>query len=225
MFKVLIVEDDKNIRKLMEIRLASEGYSVITAENGLVALDKVAENSIDIIILDEMMPKMSGFEFLENIRKDNIYIPIIMTTAKSGLEDKEKGFNLGADDYMIKPIDFNELSLRIKAVLRRAKIVSERRIVVKDTILDFDTLTVYDNENKISLTKTEFSILYKLLSYPEKSFSKRMLFEEFWDYDSETEEDVVKVFINKIRNKISIFPNIDIETIRGIGYRGVKNEK
>ena len=124
MFKVLIVEDDKNIRKLMEIRLASEGYSVITAENGLVALDKVAENSIDIIILDEMMPKMSGFEFLENIRKDNIYIPIIMTTAKSGLEDKEKGFNLGADDYMIKPIDFNELSLRIKAVLRRAKIVS-----------------------------------------------------------------------------------------------------
>lgn len=225
MFKTLIVEDDKNIRKLMEIKLTNEGYSVITAENGLDALDKLAENHVDIIILDAMMPKMDGFEFLQSIRKDGISIPIIMVTARGSIDDKKQGFMLGVDDYMIKPIDFNELSLRIKAVLRRAKIVSERKIEIGNTILDYNTLTVYDNENKVNLTRKEFSILYKLLSYPERSYSKRMLFEEFWDFDSETEEDIVKVYINKIRNKISVFKNIDIETIRGIGYKGIKNEK
>ncbi len=225
MFKALIVEDDKNIRKLMQIKLTNEGYSVITAEDGLDALNKIAENHVDIIILDAMMPKMDGFEFLETIRKDGNLTPIIMVTARGSFDDKRQGFMLGVDDYMIKPIDFNELSLRIIAVLRRAKIVNERKIEIGNTVLDYNTLTVYDNENKVNLTKKEFDILYKLLFYPERSYSKRMLFEEFWDYDSETEEDIVKVYINKIRNKISVFSNIDIETIRGIGYKGIKNEK
>ncbi len=222
MFNVLIVEDDKNIRKLMEINLKNDGYNVATANDGLDALDKVGKTHYDILIVDAMMPKMNGYEFLTEIKNLNINIPSIMVTAKGDIEDKAKGFTVGVDDYMVKPIDFKELSLRIKAVLRRAKIVSERKIKIGDTVLDYDTLTVSNKEVSITLTKKEFGILYKLMSFPEQSFSKRKLFEEFWDFDSETEEDTLKVHVNKIRNKISVFKNIDIETVRGIGYRGVK---
>ena len=222
MFNVLIVEDDKNIRKLMEIKLKAEGYNTSTACDGLDALDKVGKSHYDILIVDAMMPNMNGYEFLSEIKSLDMNIPSIMVTAKGDIEDKAKGFTVGVDDYMVKPIDFKELSLRIKAVLRRAKIVSERKIKIGNTILDYDTLTVSNSENSITLTKKEFGILYKLMSFPEQSFSKRKLFEEFWDFDSETEEDTLKVHINKIRNKISVFKNIDIETVRGIGYRGVK---
>ncbi len=222
MFNVLIVEDDKNIRKLMEIKLTAEGYKTSTACDGLDALDVVGKGHYDILIVDAMMPKMNGYEFLHEIKSLGLNIPSIMVTAKGDIEDKAKGFDVGVDDYMVKPIDFKELSFRIKAVLRRAKIVSERKIQIGDTILDYDTLTVSNTETSISLTKKEFGILYKLMSFPEQSFSKRKLFEEFWDFDSETEEDSLKVHINKIRNKISVFKNIDIETVRGIGYRGVK---
>lgn len=222
MFNVLIVEDDKNIRKLMEIKLKAEGYNTSTACDGLDALDKVGKSHYDILIVDAMMTKMNGYEFLSEIKSLDMNIPSIMVTAKGDIEDKAKGFTVGVDDYMVKPIDFKELSLRIKAVLRRAKIVSERKIKIGNTVLDYDTLTVSNSENSITLTKKEFGILYKLMSFPEQSFSKRKLFEEFWDFDSETEEDTLKVHINKIRNKISVFKNIDIETVRGIGYRGVK---
>lgn len=224
MFNVLIVEDDKNIRKLMEIKLKAEGYNTTTACDGLDALDKVGKSHYDILIVDAMMPNMNGYEFLTEIKNLGINIPSIMVTAKGDIEDKSKGFTVGVDDYMVKPIDFKELSFRIKAVLRRAKIVSERKIQIGDTLLDYDTLTVSNSENSITLTKKEFGILYKLMSFPEQSFSKRKLFEEFWDFDSETEEDTLKVHINKIRNKISVFKNIDIETVRGIGYRGVKRD-
>ncbi len=222
MFNVLIVEDDKNIRKLMEIKLNAEGYNTSTACDGVDALDKVGNSHYDILIVDAMMPKMNGYEFLSEIKNLGINIPSIMVTAKGDIEDKAKGFDVGVDDYMVKPIDFKELSFRIKAVLRRAKIVSERKIQIGNTLLDYDTLTVSNSENSITLTKKEFGILYKLMSFPEQSFSKRKLFEEFWNYDSESEEDTLKVHINKIRNKISVFKNIDIETVRGIGYRGVK---
>lgn len=224
MFNVLIVEDDKNIRKLMEIKLKAEGYNTTTACDGLDALDKVGKSHYDILIVDAMMPNMNGYEFLTEIKNLGINTPSIMVTAKGDIEDKSKGFTVGVDDYMVKPIDFKELSFRIKAVLRRAKIVSERKIQIGDTLLDYDTLTVSNSQNSITLTKKEFGILYKLMSFPEQSFSKRKLFEEFWDFDSETEEDTLKVHINKIRNKISVFKNIDIETVRGIGYRGVKRD-
>ena len=229
MFNLLIVEDDKNIRKLMEIKLKAEGYNTSSACDGIDALDKVGKSHYDILIVDAMMPNMNGYEFLTEIKNLGMNIPSIMVTAKGDIEDKAKGFEVGVDDYMVKPIDFKELSLRIKAVLRRAKIISERKIQIGNTLLDYDTLTVSNSENSITLTKKEFGILYKLMSFPEQSFSKRKLFEEFWDFDSETEEDTLKVHINKIRNKISVFKNIDIETVRGIGYRGVKydneNEK
>lgn len=224
MFTILVVEDEKNIRNLMQINLKREGYNVIATDNGKTALEKLCENHVDIIMADVMMPEMDGYEFVRQVRGSGNNVPIIMTTAKGSIEDKEQGFIVGVDDYMVKPIDFKELFLRIKAVLRRAKIVSEKMIKIGETTLDYNTLTVSNNEEKVVLTKKEFSILYKLLSYSERSFSKGELFEEFWSWDSNTEEDVVKVFINKIRNKIEPFKNIDIETVRGIGYRGVKNE-
>ncbi len=225
MFTVLIVEDDKNLRKLMDIKLSAEGYSTLLAEDGKVALELLYANHVDIALVDAMMPIMNGYEFIKEARESESLVPFIMITARGDISDKEKGFTVGADDYMVKPIDFSEMTLRIKAVLRRAKIVNDRKISVGATVLDYDTLTVYDGSNKVSLTKKEFGILYKLLSYPERSFSKTALFEEFWSWDSETEEDVVKVYVNRIRNKIQPFGDIDIETVRGIGYRGVKNEE
>ena len=225
MFNVLVVEDDRNIRNLIEIKLRSLGYNVVTAENGKDALEKLSSNHLDIMLVDAMMPIMDGYTFVKTVREDGDNIPAIMVTAKGSMADKSQGFDVGVDDYMVKPIEFDELSLRIKAVLRRAKIVSDRKITVGETVLDYDTLTVSRGVEKVVLTKTEFCIIYKLLSYPERSFSKSMLFEEFWAWDSETEEDIVKVYINRIRNKIAPFKEIDVETIRGIGYRGVRNEK
>lgn len=225
MFNVLVVEDDRNIRNLIEIKLRSLGYNVVTAENGKDALEKLSSNHLDIMLVDAMMPIMDGYTFVKTVREDGDNIPAIMVTAKGSMADKSQGFDVGVDDYMVKPIEFDELSLRIKAVLRRAKIVSDRKITVGETVLDYDTLTVSNGVEKVVLTKTEFGIIYKLLSYPERSFSKSILFEEFWAWDSETEEDIVKVYINRIRNKIAPFKEIDVETIRGIGYRGVRNEK
>ena len=222
MFNVLIVEDDFNICKLMKIKLTQEGYNCILAYNGEEGIEKLAENHIDIVIADAMMPKMDGFEMVKEMRSLNYTTPVIMVTARGEIEDKSKGFIVGVDDYMVKPIDFKELFLRMKAVLRRANIVSEKKIVIGKTVLDYNTLTVSNGEDKEIFTKKEFQILFKLLSYPEQSFSKSALFEEFWNFDSDTEEDAVKVYINKIRNKISRFSEIDIETVRGVGYKGVK---
>ena len=224
MFNVLVLEDDKNIRRLTEIKLKNEGYNVYTAENGKKGLEIIGDKHVDIIIADVMMDEMDGFEFVSTIRQLNINTPCIMVTARGSLQDKTQGFISGADDYMVKPIDFDELFMRMKAVMRRAKIVSEKKLIVGETTLDYETLTIFDKNNKITLSKREFSILYKLLSYSEKSFSKSVIFEEFWNYDSDAEEDAVKVYINRIRNKIACFKEIDIETIRGLGYRGVKNE-
>ncbi len=225
MFNVLIVEDDHNICKLMKIKLSQEGYNCYTAHSGVEGLECLAETHMDIVILDAMMPKMDGFEMVKEMRNLKYATPVIMVTARGAIEDKSKGFMVGVDDYMVKPIDFKELFLRMKAVLRRANIVSEKKIVIGSTVLDYNTLTVSCGEDRETLTKKEFQILFKLLSYPEQSFSKSALFEEFWDFDSDTEEDAVKVYINKIRNKISRFSAIDIETVRGVGYKGVRNEK
>ncbi len=225
MFNVLVAEDDKNIRKLMEIQLSSEGYNVFSAGDGEEALKLMENNQIDIMVVDIMMPKMDGYELVKTVRESNSQIPAIMVTAKGTMQDKAKGFLVGIDDYMVKPVEFDELLFRIKALLRRAKIVNERKITVGDVTLDYDTLSISGHGKKITLPKKEFSILFKLLSYPERSFTKAQLFDEFWGYDSYADEDTIKVHINKIRSKIVDFPEIDIETIRGIGYKGVRNEK
>lgn len=222
MFTALVAEDDANIRKLIEIKLKNAGYNVVPAFDGVDALNKFYENHIDIMLVDVMMPNMDGYEFLQKVRKENSQIPAIICTAKGDISDKAIGYDSGADDYIVKPYDMEELLMRMKALLKRFQIASDRRIVIGDVTLEYDTLEVKDDVNTVSLTKKEFSILFKLLSSTERTFSKDQLYEEFWDYDSLTDEDVVKVFINKIRNKIACFENIGIDTIRGVGYRGIK---
>ena len=173
-----------------------------------------------------MMPVMDGFSLVKQMRSENINTPVIMVTAKGNTEDKIEGFRSGIDDYMVKPVDFEELSLRIKALLRRYRIATERKITVGGTVLTYDTLTVSNEKLNLTVTlqKKEFLILYKLFSYPEKTFSKGQLYDEFWGLDNFGDVDAVKVYVSKIRSAIEPFPEIDIATVRGIGYRGIKNE-
>lgn len=224
MYNVLVVEDEVNILKLMNIRLTKSGFNVFLAENGEQALAVVKKEEIDIIVADVMMPVMDGFEMVELLRAEGKAIPVIFVTAKESLDDKKTGFNLGADDYMVKPIDHEELVLRINALLKRADIRREKKLLVGNCTLDYESLSVIGANGEVSqLSKKEFLILYKLLSYPEKIFTKNQLMDEFWGYESDTYSDTVKVHINRIRNKISAFPEIDVVTVRGLGYRGIKN--
>lgn len=225
--KILVVDDELNILRLFNAILSNAGYEVITSSNGSDALDIYYDQHIDMIICDEMMPVMSGNELIKEIRNENTTIPIIMVTAKSSIDDKAISYELGVDEYIVKPFDKDELLLRINAIFRRAKINTDRQIKVGDVVLDYNTHTVSNIKKNLSVnfSKTEFDILYKLLSYPEKAFTKWQLYNEFWGLNSDTDESVVKVFILKIRKKIEPFPEIEIQTIMGIGYRGVRNER
>ena len=226
MYNVLVVEDEVNILKLMTIRLTKAGFNVLGASNGAEGLDMVKNNEVDLIVTDVMMPKMNGFEMIECIRAEGYTMPIIVVTVKESFDDKKLGFNLGADDYMVKPIDYDELILRINAVLKRADIRKEKKIVVGDCTLDYESLSVFNSKGyNAQLSKKEFLILFKLLSYPERIFTKNQLMDEFWGYESDSYSDTVKVHINRIRNKIAPLGEIDVVTIRGLGYRGVKNVK
>lgn len=226
MVNILLCEDEFNILQLFKIRLTKIGYNVLTAMDGEEALNCFYKNHIDLIIMDVMLPKLDGFSVVKEIRSVDKEIPIIMVTAKGEMIDKKEGFASGADDYMVKPIIFDELVLRIEALLRRYRINADMKITIGQTVLDAYSLTVANEEKKmkIQLTKKEFGILFKLLSFPERSFTKEQLFDEFWGYDSSSDLDSVKVCISKIRSQIANFENIDIETIRGIGYRGVRCE-
>ena len=224
MVNILIAEDEENLLNLYKIRLDKKGYNVILANNGKQAIDIIYKGGINLAILDVMLPVYSGFEILETIRRLQLDIPVIMATSMGQLNDKKEGFSLGADDYLVKPFDFDELLMRIEAVVRRYKINAESKIVIGDTTLDAETLEVYNSKEKVSLSKKEFQILFKLLSYPEKTFTKEQIFDEFFGIDSNADYDSVKVYISKIRKQIAVFDNIDVENIRGIGYRGIRNE-
>lgn len=224
MYNILLVEDDAHILKLMDIWLTRSGFSVLTATNGEEALDMVKGGEVDLIVADVMMPKMDGFTMVETLRAEGNDIPVILATAKETIQDKKEGFNCGADDYMVKPIDHEELILRINAIIKRADIRREKKITVGDCTVDYQTLSVYNEKgDKEVFSKKEFLILYKLLTYPERIFTKSQLMDEFWGVDSDSFTDTVKVHINRIRNKIAKFPEIDIVTVRGFGYRGIKN--
>lgn len=224
MYNILLVEDDAHILKLMDIWLTRSGFSVLTATNGEEALDIVKGGEVDLIVADVMMPKMDGFTMVETLRAEGNDIPVILATAKETIQDKKEGFNCGADDYMVKPIDHEELVLRINAIIKRADIRREKKITVGDCTVDYQTLSVYNEKGeKEVFSKKEFLILYKLLTYPERIFTKSQLMDEFWGIDSDSFTDTVKVHINRIRNKIAKFPEIDIVTVRGFGYRGIKN--
>lgn len=224
--RILAVDDEEHILKLYNAILTGAGYEVVTAHDGEEALDIYYQGKIDLIICDEMMPNVTGNQLIKEIRYENKNIPIIMVTAKSSIDDKGISYDLGVDDYMVKPINKEELLMHISALFRRAKIFTEKKIIIGDVVLDSNTHSVV-NEKKnlcVNLTKKEFDILFKLFSYPEKAFTKWQLFNEFWGIDSDTDESVVKVFILKIRKKIEVFPEIEIQTLMGIGYRGIKNE-
>ena len=226
MFHILVVDDDKNTRRLLTAVLEAENYSVSTAENGEEALAVLDKTHVDLIVLDIMMPKMDGYELTTLLRETNNDLPILMLTAKQLPEDKHKGFQSGTDDYMTKPIDETEMLLRIKALLRRAKIASERKIVIGTVTLDYDSFTVTNSVTgeKQVLPQKEFLLLYKLLSYPGKIFTRIQLMDEIWGADSETGWETVTVHIGRLRKRFEGWDAFSIESVRGLGYRAVKKE-
>lgn len=222
MFRILVVDDDKHTRRLYQAVLENENYRVITAENGEEALDIMDSQHIDLAVVDIMMPKMDGYEFTKLLREAQNNLPILMVSAKQLPEDKKKGFLVGTDDYMTKPVDEDEMLLRIKALLRRAKIVSDRKIILGDVVLDYDKLTVTKKEQTVELPQKEFMLLFKLLSYPGKIFTRIQLMDEIWGADSGTGWETVTVHIGRLRKKFENWEEFDIESVRGLGYKAVK---
>ncbi len=222
MFHILVVDDDKHTRMLLEAILKAENYSVSTASNGLEALEIMDEKHIDLAVLDIMMPKMDGYEFTKALRESNNNLPILMVSAKQLPEDKRKGFIVGTDDYITKPIDDQEMLLRIKALLRRAQIVNEQKIIIGNAVLDYNSMTVSRVGETIELPQKEFLLLYKLLSYPGKIFTRIQLMDEIWGADSETGWETVTVHIGRLRKKFENWEEFEIQSVRGLGYKAVK---
>ena len=224
MFHLLIVDDDRHIRFVLRELLELEGYTVFTAKNGEEALNTLFEKHVDLVIVDIMMPNLDGYEFTKEVRKQNLDLPILMISAKQLPEDRKKGFISGIDDFMTKPIDSEELLLHIKALLRRAKNNNEKQIIIGDVILDYDSYTVSRLEEKFELPQKEFQLLFKLLSFPNKIFTRIQLMDEIWGLDCETGTDTLTVHIARLRKKFEHWPEFDIESIRGLGYKAVKHE-
>ena len=222
MFQIMVVDDDKNTRLFLKAVLEAENYTVLTAENGEDALALMDCNHVDLVVLDIMMPKMDGYEFTKALRESNNNLPILMVSAKQLPSDKKHGFMVGTDDYMTKPIDEEEMLWRIKALLRRARIASERRIVLGDVILDYDSLTVSRKGENQELPQKEFMLLYKLLSYPGKIFTRIQLMDEIWGADSETGWETVTVHIGRLRKRFEGWSEFEIVSVRGLGYKAVK---
>ena len=226
MFRILVVEDDVNTRKLMQAVLSQNGYEPVPAADGVEALDILDKKHIDLILLDIMMPRMDGYEFTEIIRGNQMLrdIPILMVTARETPADKRKGFLIGTDDYMVKPVDEDEMILRIAALLRRSRIVNEHRLLVGGTLLDYDSFSVSSEGYISELPRKEFLLLYKLLSYPGKIFTRRQLMDEIWDMDSDTDERTVDVHINRLRDRFKGNPDFDIVTVRGLCYKAMRRQ-
>lgn len=220
MFKVLVAEDDNNLRNILIATLCKEGYSVVAATNGKSAYDEFCNNKIDLVITDVMMPEMDGNELTAKVRKLNPDMPILMLTALETLDDKEKGFDSGADDYLTKPFALKELLLRVKALLRRYSAVYENKILLPHTELNYQTNTVFLDGKPVELTKKEFLLLFKLLSSPNIIFSREQLLNDIWGYDSESADRTVDTHIKWLRSKVESV-DFNIVTIRGLGYKAV----
>ena len=221
MFKILIVEDDRELNRTVCSFLNNSGYEAVGCLNANEAYDALYENMFDLIVSDIMMPGVDGFEFARNVRELNENIPILFMTARDDIASKQRGFRIGVDDYMVKPIDLDELFLRIGALLRRAKIASSRKLEIGSFVMDADEHTACLGDEEISLTNREFSILYKLLSYPKKTFTRTQLMDEFWDVDTETAPRAVDVYMTKLRQKLSGCEDFEIKTVHGLGYKAV----
>lgn len=222
MFNILVIEDELNIRKLMAEYLKKGGYNVLEANNGKEALNTIEVTMPDLIITDIMMPEMDGVEFTADMRNAGFGVPILMITAKETLDDKRLGFITGADDYMVKPIEMEEMLIRVSALLRRAEIVNEKKLRIGNCLLDYDSLTLICRNESIELPQKEFQVLYMLLSYPKKIFTRTQLMEAIWGIDTESEERTVDVHIKRLREKISNIKDFEIITIRGLGYKAEK---
>lgn len=223
MISVLVVEDDFKLNRLFCTVLIRKGYKTLSASNGNIALDILQEEHVDLLITDVMMPEIDGYELVKVLREAGYNMPILMITAKEHYEDKEKGYNIGIDDYMVKPIDVNEMVLRIGALLRRAKIASDHHITLGETILNNDAFTITIQGNELLLPQKEFNLLYKLISYPNKIFTRQQLMDEIWGMETETDERTVDVHINRLRDKTKNSSDFEIVTIRGLGYKVVKS--
>lgn len=225
MFKILVVDDDINLNYLIAKVLTKNGYKAFQSYNARDAYEVLEENYIDLIITDIMMPGLSGYAFTKSLREEKIDIPILIITAKEEFKDKVEGFNAGADDYLVKPINLDELVLRVGALLRRAKIHNDHKVSIGDTTLDYDTYTVYVNNEGIELPQKEFNILFKLFSYPNQIFTRTKLMNEFWGMLSESDERTIDVHVNRLRDKFKDNKDFEIVTVRGLGYKVVKKDE
>ncbi len=221
MFKILVVEDDRELNRSVCSFLNHSGYEATGCLSANEAYDAMYDNMFDLIISDIMMPDIDGFEFTKTVRSLNEDIPILFMTARDDFASKQRGYRIGVDDYMIKPIDLDELFLRIGALLRRAKIASSRTLTVGSFSMDMDEHTAYLNDEEISLTAREFNLLYKLLSYPKKTFTRTQLMDEFWDADTSSGTRTVDVYMTKLRSKLEGCDDFEIVTVHGLGYKAV----
>ncbi len=225
MFDIMVVEDDIHTRKLMCTILERNGYTPVPATDGVDALSVLEKKHVDLIIMDLMMPRMDGYELTRILRESGYETPILMVTARETIADKRRGFMLGTDDYLVKPVDEEEMLLRVAALLRRAKIASDKRITVGETILDFSAYTVTRGNVTETLPQKEFLVLFTLLSYPGKIFTRRALMDEIWDMSSDSDERTVDVHINRLRDRFRDSADFSIVTIRGLGYKAVVNHE
>lgn len=222
MFDILIVEDDYDVCQLFKHVLLQNGYNVATASDGKEALQLMEKEHFDLMISDVMMPEINGYELVRMIRKSNEEMPVLMITAKGTFDDMQESFLAGTDDYMVKPVNVDEMLLRVGALLRRAKIVHERRQSIGNTVMEMDTFTVISENDKQILPQKEFMLLYKMASYPNKIFTRQQLMDDIWGYDSETDAHTVEVHISRLREKFKENKDFEIVTMRGVGYKVVK---
>ncbi len=222
MFNILVVEDDRSARTLAGAVLKANGFTPILVENASLAWDALEKHHVDLIITDIMMPGTDGYDLTRELRDAGYALPILMITAREAPKDKKKGFLVGTDDYMVKPVDEEEMVLRIKALLRRAQIVSERKLTVGGVTLSYDSLTVTRGDERMTLPQKEFYLLYKLLSYPDVILTRAQLMDEIWGPDSESDGRTVNVHINRLRERFGEWPEFEIVTVRGLGYKAVR---
>ena len=222
MLKILIAEDDRELRQLFSHVLTKNGYAVKGVSNGKEALDAMDNDYFDLIITDIMMPIMDGYTLVQQLRDTGNITPVLMITAKHAFDDMHQGFVSGTDDYMVKPVNVNEMLLRVKALLRRAQMINDRRQVVGNTVMDLDSLTVTTDTESMVLPQKEFMLLYKMLSYPGKIFTRNQLMDEIWGYDNESDTHTVDVHIGRLRERFRNNTDFKIVTMRGVGYKVVK---
>ena len=225
MFQIMVVEDDIQLQQLFCRVLSRNGYTALPADDGEEALEMLEHEHVDLIISDIMMPRMNGYELVTALREADISIPVLMITARDGFDDMRRGFLSGSDDYMVKPVNVNEMVLRVQALLRRAQMVSERRVTLGGTVLDLGSFSVTAGAERMELPQKEFQLLYKLASFPGKIFTRQQLMDEIWGLDSETESRTVDVHINRLRDRFRDNPDFQIVTIRGVGYKLVRSHE